>query len=214
MHQLVEYLLGVALLSQGLQTAEPLVPAVLGALVLLNAAIVDGPLSAVKALEPLPGSPPRALDAVRRGGRPGRQPWSSVDSCSSSVRCHDRRSGAALIGVASIRRATTARGPSKRAPVGRRRRAIRGGRPRSPVGPSGRAAVQALAADPPLVGCGTCRRTTTFEPPPPDLAKIQAALGGVGTRRGGPGRVLANLKTAGMRQLLQQLVDSGWQPTQ
>ena len=46
MHQLVEYLLGVALLSQGLQTVEPLIPTILGALVLLNAAIVDGPLSA------------------------------------------------------------------------------------------------------------------------------------------------------------------------
>ncbi|MGD9702728.1 MAG: hypothetical protein AB7Q42_04880 [Acidimicrobiia bacterium] len=50
MHQLVEYLLGVALLSQGLQTREPLVPTVLGALVLLNAATVDGPLSAGKAV--------------------------------------------------------------------------------------------------------------------------------------------------------------------
>jgi hypothetical protein len=46
MHQLVEYLLGIALLSQGLQTSEPLVPTLVGALVLLNAATVDGPLSA------------------------------------------------------------------------------------------------------------------------------------------------------------------------
>jgi O-antigen/teichoic acid export membrane protein len=50
MHQLVEYLLGVALLSQGLRTAEPLVPTVLGALVLVNVAVVDGPLSAFKAV--------------------------------------------------------------------------------------------------------------------------------------------------------------------
>ena len=48
MHQLVEYLLGVALLSQGLRTTEPLVPTVLGALLLLNVAVVDGPLSAFK----------------------------------------------------------------------------------------------------------------------------------------------------------------------
>ena len=46
MHQLVEYLLGVALLSQGLQTVEPLLPTILGVLVLVNAAVVDGPLSA------------------------------------------------------------------------------------------------------------------------------------------------------------------------
>jgi len=50
MHQLVEYLLGVALLSQGLRTTEPLVPTVLGALILLNVAVVDGPLSAFKAV--------------------------------------------------------------------------------------------------------------------------------------------------------------------
>jgi hypothetical protein len=50
MHQLVEYLLGVALLSQGLQTVEPLLPTLLGVLVLVNAAIVDGPLSAGRAV--------------------------------------------------------------------------------------------------------------------------------------------------------------------
>jgi hypothetical protein len=56
--------------------------------------------------------------------------------------------------------------------------------------------------------------TTTFEPPPPELAKIQAHWEEWERGEEAPGRVLANLKTAGMRQLLQQLVDSGWQPTQ
>lgn len=49
-HQLVEYLLAIALLSQGLRAAEPLVPTVLGVLLLVNVAVVDGPLSAWKAV--------------------------------------------------------------------------------------------------------------------------------------------------------------------
>lgn len=50
MHQLVEYLLAIALLSQGLRAATPLVPTVLGALLLVNVAVVDGPLAAWKAV--------------------------------------------------------------------------------------------------------------------------------------------------------------------
>ena len=47
-HQLAEYLIGVALIAQGLQEKEPVVPAVAGVLVLLNASIVRGPLGAFK----------------------------------------------------------------------------------------------------------------------------------------------------------------------
>lgn len=45
MHQLVEYLLGAALLSQGLQSARPLVPTILGSVAVLNTTSVKGPLS-------------------------------------------------------------------------------------------------------------------------------------------------------------------------
>lgn len=47
-HQAVEYLLGIVLVMQGLQMPEPLVPALGGVLVLLNAATAIGPLSAFR----------------------------------------------------------------------------------------------------------------------------------------------------------------------
>jgi hypothetical protein len=47
-HQFAEYLIGIALVSQGLQDPEPLVPSTVGTLVILNAAIVRGPLGAFK----------------------------------------------------------------------------------------------------------------------------------------------------------------------
>ena len=47
MHQLVEYLLGIALVSQALRSSEPLVPAAAGALMALNAGIARGPLAAL-----------------------------------------------------------------------------------------------------------------------------------------------------------------------
>jgi len=50
MHQLVEYVLGIVLIAQGLQSPTPAVPAIAGGLVVLNAAIVRGPLSAFRVL--------------------------------------------------------------------------------------------------------------------------------------------------------------------
>ncbi len=50
-HQLVEYLIGVALVAQGLQSPEPLVPAVAGVIVILNAAITIGPMSAFRVVK-------------------------------------------------------------------------------------------------------------------------------------------------------------------
>ncbi len=52
----------------------------------------------------------------------------------------------------------------------------------------------------------------TFEQPAPDLAKIVAAWESWERGEEMPGRVLANLKTAGLPRVLQQLVDSGWAP--
>ena len=48
LHQLVEYLIGLILVAQGLQGPEPLVPAVAGGVVLLNAAVAIGPLGAFR----------------------------------------------------------------------------------------------------------------------------------------------------------------------
>jgi hypothetical protein len=46
LHQAAEYLLGLVLVAQGLQSPTPVVPALAGGLVLVNAACVDGPISA------------------------------------------------------------------------------------------------------------------------------------------------------------------------
>jgi hypothetical protein len=46
LHQAAEYLLGLVLVAQGLQSPTPVIPSLAGALVLLNAACVDGPISA------------------------------------------------------------------------------------------------------------------------------------------------------------------------
>ena len=47
-HQLSEYLIGVALIAQGLQERDPVVPAVAGIAIMGNASIVRGPLGAFK----------------------------------------------------------------------------------------------------------------------------------------------------------------------
>lgn len=45
-HQLVEYIIGLALIAQGMQDPDPLVPTLAGVVVLVNAAAVRGPLGA------------------------------------------------------------------------------------------------------------------------------------------------------------------------
>jgi hypothetical protein len=47
-HQAAEYVIGIAIVSQGLQDPDPVVPSVIGTLVILNAAIVRGPLGAFR----------------------------------------------------------------------------------------------------------------------------------------------------------------------
>lgn len=48
MHQVAEYLLGGVLVAQGLQSPTPVLPAVAGGLIMVNAAIVSGPLAAFR----------------------------------------------------------------------------------------------------------------------------------------------------------------------
>ena len=52
----------------------------------------------------------------------------------------------------------------------------------------------------------------TFEQPPPDLSKIIAAWEEWERGERSPGRVLADMKTAGFPTILQQLTDEGWAP--
>ncbi len=50
MHQLAEYMLGGALVASGLQSRTPLIPSLLGGLIMLNAAITRGPLAAFRGI--------------------------------------------------------------------------------------------------------------------------------------------------------------------
>ncbi|MEA3183532.1 MAG: hypothetical protein QOC57_113 [Ilumatobacteraceae bacterium] len=52
----------------------------------------------------------------------------------------------------------------------------------------------------------------SFVPPPPDLHQLQTAWEEWERGEQPPGKVLANLKTAGLGVVLAQLVDSGWSP--
>ena len=52
-----------------------------------------------------------------------------------------------------------------------------------------------------------------FERPAPDITKLIAAWEAWEKGEEMPGRVLANLKTAGLAEILEQLKASGWTPT-
>ena len=51
-----------------------------------------------------------------------------------------------------------------------------------------------------------------FDVPAPDLAKLIAAWEAFEAGEEAPGKVLANLKTAGLPEVLRQLSESGWTP--
>ena len=51
-----------------------------------------------------------------------------------------------------------------------------------------------------------------FERPAPDLTKLISAWQEFERGEEAPGKVLANLKTAGLADVLQQLSESGWVP--
>jgi hypothetical protein len=53
---------------------------------------------------------------------------------------------------------------------------------------------------------------STFERPAPDLAKLITAWEEWERGEQSPGRVLANLKTAGLGDVLAELAESGWAP--
>jgi hypothetical protein len=53
----------------------------------------------------------------------------------------------------------------------------------------------------------------SFQRPAPDLSKILTAWQEFERGEEMPGKVLANLKTAGLGEVLTQLTESGWVPT-
>jgi hypothetical protein len=52
----------------------------------------------------------------------------------------------------------------------------------------------------------------SFERPAPDLNKLLAAWEEFERGEQQPGKVLANLKTAGLAEVLNELIASGWSP--
>lgn len=83
-HQIVEYLVGIVLISAAVQQPQPTVPALLGLAILLNAAIAKGPAGAFR----LVGHRlHRQLDVVLMvlllGGAV--QPWVSLDNSSRFI---------------------------------------------------------------------------------------------------------------------------------
>lgn len=53
----------------------------------------------------------------------------------------------------------------------------------------------------------------SFERPAPDLAKLLAAWEEFERGEQQPGKVLANLKTAGLPEVLNELIAAGWMPS-
>ena len=53
----------------------------------------------------------------------------------------------------------------------------------------------------------------SFERPAPDLSKLLDAWEEFERGDQQPGKVLANLKTAGLPEVLSELIDSGWTPS-
>lgn len=84
MHQLVEYILGGALVASGLQSPQPLVPSVLGGIVLLHAAVTRGALAAFRLID---RKLHRVLDPLVIGLEivGALQPWISVDNGSRFI---------------------------------------------------------------------------------------------------------------------------------
>jgi hypothetical protein len=53
----------------------------------------------------------------------------------------------------------------------------------------------------------------SFERPAPDLTKLAAAWEEFERGEQQPGKVLANLKTAGLAEVLAELIETGWSPS-
>lgn len=84
MHQLVEYILGVALLASGMQSPQPIVPSLLGGIIIMHAAITRGSLAAFRLID---RKLHRVLDPFVIGLQffAAVQPWVSVDNGTRAI---------------------------------------------------------------------------------------------------------------------------------
>ena len=202
--------------GDGAAEPDPVVPALAGGLVILNAAVVDGPLGAFRLFS---RRAHRIADLVVIGVLVvlAVLPWLDVDNASRILHRRVRRDPRVRVVELVVR------APRRSArPAGQPRRPQRGDRPlRRP---------RRRRHRPPCVGgdrdgrpsAARCRDRTTAPVAcrpwrstdrPPTSQKLIAAWeqfeGGEET----PGKVLANLKTAGLPEVLRQLADEGWTPS-
>lgn len=135
MHQLVEYILGIALIAGGAQSTTPLVPCVLGALVLLIAASTK---SSVAAFRVLPRAMHRVVDPLLCAALVigALQPWREVDVASQ----------VALIGVAVVYTVVWLQSDYSERPARRRDPQAAGDRSTQVGAAMGRMTGQAIAA--------------------------------------------------------------------
>ncbi len=84
MHQLVEYILGVALLASGMQSPQPIVPSLLGGIIIMHAAVTRGSLAAFRVID---RRLHRVLDPFIIGLQffAAVQPWVSVDNGTRAI---------------------------------------------------------------------------------------------------------------------------------
>lgn len=91
MHQIVEYILGAALVASGLRSPTPVVPSVLGAVVMLHAAITIGPVGAFRVLH---RRVHQVVDVVVLAAEvtAGVQPWIDLESSTRII----------ILGIAAV----------------------------------------------------------------------------------------------------------------
>jgi hypothetical protein len=84
MHQLVEYILGGSLVAAGLQSPTPVVPSVLGGIVMVHSAVTVGPLGAFRVLR---RGLHRYVDIVVMALEvaAGLQPWIELDPATRAL---------------------------------------------------------------------------------------------------------------------------------
>ena len=84
MHQVVEYILGGALVASGLQSPTPIVPSVLGGIVMLHAAVTVGPVAAFRVLR---RRLHRVIDVlvIATEFTAGVQPWINLESATRLI---------------------------------------------------------------------------------------------------------------------------------
>ena len=179
LHQVAEYLIGLALVAMGLQSPDPVVPTVAGGLIVINAAMVDGPLGAFRAVS---RRTHRTIDLVLIIGLvvAAVAAMAGVDNASRVIMARGRRRAGRRVVELGVRPAAQ---PARTEPPVDRTEAI--GRSAGRLAGHAAKAIRGLAAQ--RRQASVASRRMAFERPAPDLQKLIAAVGAVRGRRGDAG---------------------------